>query len=626
MQARATHLFLSISRIVFVLFVFGLFNAIQLTAKVFEPIPIDSVLIRILPVDKKAEFGKKKPLKYRATIKNLFKRDQEGVLTYTIKDVKNKTVATNSLDVKVAAKKTLESSFEIPFQRDGSFQIEFVVTTADYSGSLSSAFTFNETKENKKKEEKRKKDGLPFESTNTVENLHAIGSQDDIPESMGAGEDAGHEAENNEPEGEEEEGEILTTIKPIKKDGIFWEGNKIEYTVTLENKYKIKQEGSLHYFLLSDKGEPIADKSVEVRLPKKGKKTFKILIPPVEDPGIYTVSVALNLTTYDDTTKYAFGYEINKIKTPYHKPPDFDEFWDKAKADLAAVDPQYNIELDKDLTTPFHKVYRVEMMSLESVKIFGWLTIPRLPKKFPVIIGMQGYRVELEPLKYDNFVGFNLNTRGIAKNWKPFNPDNEQPLLVNILDKEKYIYRGIYMDCVRALDFIFSHEKMGFDLSRVLVFGGSQGATLALVTAALTGNKINSLIVDNPIFADFHESYKLLGNKLYDNFPIKHVIDYAAENPPLTTENLLENLSYFELQNFMPNVKCSVLYAVSLLDPLAPAATCIAAYNKMSPLTIDKSEMYVAPDLGHEVTLMHRYYQLVWMNEKLVRKRKNIGK
>lgn len=114
------------------------------------------------------------------------------------------------------------------------------------------------------------------------------------------------------------------------------------------------------------------------------------------------------------------------------------------------------------------------MISLDEVKIFGWLTVPRLPGKYPVVVGLQGYRVELQPLLYENYIGFNLNTRGIEKNWKPFNPENEQPLLINITDRDNYMYRGMYMDCVRAIDFIYSHEEMGFDLSRVIVFGGSR--------------------------------------------------------------------------------------------------------------------------------------------------------
>ncbi|MBH2003187.1 MAG: acetylxylan esterase [Sphingobacteriia bacterium] len=574
----------------------------------------DPVEIRILPAKSKAVFGKKNPVKYRASFKNNLETDQEGTLFYTIRNNQHEIHSTGSYAVKVAAKKTFESAFVIPFNENGAFTIRFDLTLNDFTGDLTSEFTYKDPKSLK-----QDKPGNPYELNNTAANFEKIASAEDIPE------DPDQHTEG-ELEASDDEGEIITVIKPINRDGVFWDPDNIGYQVHLTNKYKVKQEGTLTYILKADNGETLETRVVAIKLARKGSKQFKIKIPPVSSPGVYGITVALNLTTYDDTTKYAFGYKVSGIASPYHKPPDFEAFWETAKAELAAIDPKYNIILDQTRTTRFHKVYKVEMISLNEVKIFGWLTIPRLPGKYPVIVGLQGYRVELEPLLYENNIGFNLNTRGIEKNWKPFNPENEQPLLINIADKDRYMYRGMYMDCVRAIDFIYSHEEMGFDLSRVLVFGGSQGATLSLVTAALTGNRINSLIVDNPIFCDFHESYKLLGNPLYDNFPIKHVVDYTKDNPSVTIEQLLDNLSYFEVQNFMPMINCSVLYAVSLLDPLAPAATVIAAFNKLNPATIGKSEMYVAPHLGHEITMEHRHYQMIWMSEKLLRKRQNIGK
>lgn len=574
----------------------------------------DPVEIRILPAKSKAVFGKKNPVKYRASFKNNLETDQEGTLFYTIRNNQHEIHSTGSYAVKVAAKKTFESAFVIPFNENGAFTIRFDLTLNDFTGDLTSEFTYKDPKSLK-----QDKPGNPYELNNTAANFEKIASAEDIPE------DPDQHTEG-ELEASDDEGEIITVIKPINRDGVFWDPDNIGYEVHLTNKYKVKQEGTLTYILKADNGETLETRVVVIKLARKGSKQFKIKIPPVSSPGVYGITVALNLTTYDDTTKYAFGYKVSGIASPYHKPPDFEAFWETAKAELAAIDPKYNIILDQTRTTRFHKVYKVEMISLNEVKIFGWLTIPRLPGKYPVIVGLQGYRVELEPLLYENNIGFNLNTRGIEKNWKPFNPENEQPLLINIADKDRYMYRGMYMDCVRAIDFIYSHEEMGFDLSRVLVFGGSQGATLSLVTAALTGNRINSLIVDNPIFCDFHESYKLLGNPLYDNFPIKHVVDYTKDNPSVTIEQLLDNLSYFEVQNFMPMINCSVLYAVSLLDPLAPAATVIAAFNKLNPATIGKSEMYVAPHLGHEITMEHRHYQMIWMSEKLLRKRQNIGK
>ncbi|MFX7849720.1 acetylxylan esterase, partial [Acinetobacter baumannii] len=63
------------------------------------------------------------------------------------------------------------------------------------------------------------------------------------------------------------------------------------------------------------------------------------------------------------------------------------------------------------------------------------------------------------------------------------------------------------MDCVRGLEFIYSHADMGFDLGRIIAFGGSQGATLSLITAALMPGKINAVVANNPVFADWKTTF-----------------------------------------------------------------------------------------------------------------------
>ncbi len=575
----------------------------------------DPVELRILPTKKNGVFGKKSPVKYRATIKNNSGEEENGTLVYKIKNEKNEIITTGNIEIKVAAKKTVESFIEIPFFNEGFYTIDFSVTLTDYSGELSDVFTYSD----KRKKTNKSRETAPLDENHVANNFKLLSSAENLGQDSKAEDISANDKS-------EEEGEIVTVITPKAKDGIFWDGNKIVYTVNLTNKYKTKQTGTFTFILKSDNGDVLAQKSVSIKLAKRGNKVFKITSPPVTEPGIYGISAALNLTSYDDTTKHAFGYKINSISTPYHKPPDFEEFWDKAKADLAAIAPDYSITLDDSYTTRSHKVYKVEMNSLDGVRISGWLTIPRLLKKFPLMIGLPGYMIELKPLFYDNYIGFNLNTRGTKKNWAPFNPENIEPFLFNIDDKEKYMYRGIYMDCLRGIEFLFSHEKMGFDLSRILMFGGSQGGALALVTAALTENKLNAIVVDNPIFCDFHEGFKLKSNELYNNFPANRIVEYNQRNPSIGIEVLLNNLSYFEVQNFFPKITCPILLAVSLLDPLAPPAPLIGAFNKLNPATIENSEIYIAPNLGHETSLNHRYYQQLWMNEKIVRKRKNMGK
>jgi len=170
------------------------------------------------------------------------------------------------------------------------------------------------------------------------------------------------------------------------------------------------------------------------------------------------VDVAINTTTYDDTVRYTFGYDVDFISSPMHKPADFDEFWEKALADLAEVYPDYKIEQNYSKSTTEYNVYRVEMTSLDSVRIYGWLTIPRTlikGKNFPVAVFYPGYETIMKPLLFaQDYATFTINTRGTDKNSETYPiPPGEQILTYNIHDINQYVYKGIMMDCVRALDF-----------------------------------------------------------------------------------------------------------------------------------------------------------------------------
>ena len=180
--------------------------------------------------------------------------------------------------------------------------------------------------------------------------------------------------------------------------------------------------------------------------------------------------------------------------------------------------------------------------------------------------------------------------------------------MINAEDKNAYVYKGIYMDCIRAVDFVYSHEHMGMDLTRVLAFGGSQGATMGLVTAALLPNKINAVIASNPVFADWKNSFAVGKSKRVLTFPSDAIVRYLKDNPDFTEEQMLETFNYFDLQNFMPKVQCPVLYAVGLQDDFISPSSAIAAYNKLRMDARAASELYIFPDLGHEIPVYHNSF------------------
>ncbi len=546
------------------------------------------VNISITPLEKNGMFTKKTNVGYKLFIKNGQSEDQKGIIYYKIENENDATILEKTFDLNVPANKKLETNILIPHTIDGSFKIVFQVEL----NNLKSNFNFNFIYNEKDAKEKPVKENV----TAAVE----------APES---------------------EGDIKTVLKPSNFDGTFDGKEPITYNLELHNNYPISQEGTFKYIVKEAiTGAVISEKKYDVKLSKKSSKNFKLKVATPPQPGIYNLEFSINTTTYDDTTHYAFGYEIAQIKSPYHRPDDFDDFWKTAMDELATFSPSYKIEEDFEQSNKLFNVYKVEMSSIDNIRINGWLTIPKtaMGGKFPVLVGFGGYQVLARPLFFDEFISFTVNVRGADRNnMSDVNPNNQDILTLNINDPLKYIYRGIYMDCIRAVDFLFANENMGFDVNRIAVFGGSQGGSFALITAALLNKKIRTCVADNPTFCDYHINLLMEPQIREASFVLEYLGKYLRTNASFfTKDEMLQTLSYFEIQNFMPKVKCPVLFGIGLLDPLAPAVTTIAAYNKMNKEVIKASEIYIFPELAHEVPERHNTFKSTWFFEKLTKGKK----
>jgi cephalosporin-C deacetylase len=549
------------------------------------------VNISISPSEKNGVFTKKTKVGYKLNIKNGLSEDQKGTIYYKIENENGNSVLEKTFDINVPANKKLETTISIPHTIEGSFKIVFQVEL----NNLKSVFNFNFVYSDK--------EGKTTVAKTGIENAET------------ASETQGSEVE------------IKTILKPSNYDGTFVGKESIVYNLELRNNYPISQEGTFRYAVKEAiTGKVISEKQFDVKLDKKSNKNFKLKIATPPQPGIYNLEFAINTSTYDDTTHYAFGYEVAQIKTPYHRPDDFDEFWRNAMDELASINPAYKIEEDLEQSNKLFNVYKVEMSSIDNIRINGILTIPKtaIGGKFPVLVGFGGYQVMAKPLFFDEFISLTVNVRGADKNnMSDVNPNNQDILTLNINDPAKYIYRGIYMDCLRFIDFLYANENMGFDLNRIAVFGGSQGGSFALITAALLNKKIKTCIADNPTFCDYHVNLLMEPQIREASFVLEYIGKYLRANANIfTKEEMLQTLSYFEIQNFMPKIKCPVLFGIGLLDPLAPAVTTIGAYNKMNRDVIKASEIYIFPELAHEVPERHNTFKSTWFFEKLTKGKK----
>ena len=172
-----------------------------------------------------------------------------------------------------------------------------------------------------------------------------------------------------------------------------------------------------------------------------------------------------------------------------------------------------------------------------------------------------------------------------------------------IEDKNKYVMRGVIMDCIRAMDYIYSRPELKHD--NIFVKGGSMGAYLAITTACLD-KRVNLCSAQSPIMADIRNLVTEV------DFPIKSIERYIKVKPGLTLNKILDNLDYFDVKNFAPGVKCRLMMSIGLLDTYVPPDNGYVVYNSLST----NKKLYIYKDLGHEASPEYIKLEGEWMHDQ----------
>jgi cephalosporin-C deacetylase-like acetyl esterase len=387
-------------------------------------------------------------------------------------------------------------------------------------------------------------------------------------------------------------------------DAIF--NSTASYTFKVINPTATEQTGKVSYLVTTEKGQKLKEKTVNVKVSKNSSGSYDFSIPGLKS-GFYKIDFMVNISDYDDTTRRVFGIRPEEIRSDHAKPADFDQFWQNAKDELAKVKPEFKVKEYPDSIKDNRRLFGFEMKSLGNVTIRGWLTIPITKnkyKKFPVLMGLPGYQVGLPPMfgKDEDLAIITLNVRGQGNSRDEIHRPRDEFIFYNLDDKNKYVMRGVVMDCIRAIDFIFTRPELRHD--QIEVTGGSMGGFLAIATAGLD-RRVALCASQNPIFTDIRN----LGG--IDGWPIIDIKKYVRSQPGLTMDKVLANLDYYDTKNFATTITCPTLLGIGLLDPLAPPGNEYTAYNNMTA----KKHLIIFRDLGHEVAKKYKAYEARWMQD-----------
>jgi len=381
------------------------------------------------------------------------------------------------------------------------------------------------------------------------------------------------------------------SIEPVfeQTDRIFKGPDPVNLQVNVRNQLSKIIKGKLQLKLVSDFKEEILTQEMDITL-KSNKTVLVSFTSGGVSPGFYKAYVTFSNDMITKKTSFMFGVEPEKIISPVNPQPDFANYWSRAKKELAAVDPQYKVIKIDSLCTLKRNIYLVEMRSLGNILIRGWYSVPTAPGKYPAVMQVQGYSSTILPeyVNYgDDLIGFGLNIRGHGNSKDDINPGFPGYLQYFLNDKELYIYRGAYMDCVRGVDFLFSRPEI--DTTRVAVEGASQGGALTFATAALNNTRIKACAPQVPFLSDFEHYFKVA------SWPANEFVNYVEVEKKQTWNQVYPTLSYIDIKNLAPWIKAPMLMVAGLVDDVCPPHINFAAYNQVKS---DKKYI-VYPLSGH---------------------------
>ncbi len=376
--------------------------------------------------------------------------------------------------------------------------------------------------------------------------------------------------------------------------------------LTLVNELDEAMTLSVVQGVTADDNTTMASRSDSLALAPRA--TARLALPGAGWPaGFYIASVALNHPADSTVLTLPFAVDPERLVSPPDRQADFQDFWDRTRAELRAVAPQFTVTLSAVQPFPTKTVYLVEMRSLGNVRIRGWLGIPNHPGPHPAILHVQGYSYGFSPTDMysgDEFVTFALNIRGHGNSQDDVNPGFATYTTTGLESTDTYIYRGAYMDCVRAVDFLVSRPEV--DASRIAVEGASQGGALAFATAALDP-RVSACVPNIPGFSDYRTWFRLNPGTASGYWA------WQQGHPGTTRDDIYRTLSYFDVKNLAPWIRVPTLMGVGLRDTTCPARIGFAAYNNLG----GPREWLIFPESAHGLPQAgYHDYKIGWIKQQ----------
>lgn len=295
--------------------------------------------------------------------------------------------------------------------------------------------------------------------------------------------------------------------------------------------------------------------------------------------------------------------ELKQYKGINPKPADFDEYWEKALAEMKAVDAKAEF-IPASFKAPGVECYDFYFTGVNGARIHCKHIRPEnIEGKIPAVLEFHGYAgncgdwYHLMPYAMSGCAIFALDVRGQGGKSEDVGGVVGHTLNGHIIrglaceDPHKLLFRDIFLDTAQlaglAMDIDFIDE------TKVYAKGGSQGGALTIACASLEPRVAKAFPVF-PFLCDYKRVWEMdLAKDAYAELK-----EYFRRFDPRheREDEIFTKLGYIDLQFLAPRIKAKLTMATGLMDTICPPSTQFAAFNKM---TCDKKVIFY-PDFGHE--------------------------
>lgn len=353
------------------------------------------------------------------------------------------------------------------------------------------------------------------------------------------------------------------------------------YLAKDENTFTIKSQNStntrIKLTINSDFHQNIFNDYIDL---KAGKSEYIFDFTPLNlVPGFYECIAIREGKTYCGEVEW-IAIQPEDISCSAEKPDGFDAYWQAALDELKTIEPNFNLKKVDSLSSSNKDGYVVEMTSLNNLVIRGYYFVPKKEGKHPAVLHVPGYGYGFQNLedfisRNDDVAELALCVRGHGISSDVFNPWDMMTLwAVGACNKNEYIYRSIYMDCVRAVEFLKSQSAI--DHTKIGVMGGSQGGGLAIATAGLCKDDMAVLGIFDPWLCDIRDQAKI-------RTMIHKEIEYFSTYPSIDCDvnQIFSVLDFVDTKYFASDITCPLRFMASLFDDDCPAHIGFSVYNNI---------------------------------------------